>query len=281
MSITLFTYTNICHELTELSLETSLKALPFDFDEILVFSDKKLKLSKPYTYVELHKGKGIQTRNEYCEFCLKHLNDYIKTDHVLITQYEGMAVNSHCWTDEFLEYDYVGGPINEKAINVPLGLESGLGNKWVVGNGGFSLRSKKLLTALKDPHIKVKLVDVYGNNWVSIEDVAISAMYRNYLQDNYSIKFADVALGLKFSSEYLSHKYSFGFHGIQNIPLFFDDNMSYEYIEKYLKYSKEYETVIDKSYFKTNLYEFYLNTKLLNYKKTSTFLEQQGIEGLC
>lgn len=66
---------------------------------------------------------------------IKELNKYIETSYVLIIQYDGFILNPDAWTDEFLEYDYIGAPW------------------WYtddcnVGNGGFSLRSKKLLEIL-------------------------------------------------------------------------------------------------------------------------------------
>ena len=53
---------------------------------------------------------------------------------MLIIQHDGFILNHKAWDNEFLNYDYIGAPVYW------------MGNKLIeVGNGGFSLRSKKLL----------------------------------------------------------------------------------------------------------------------------------------
>ncbi len=76
-----------------------------------------------------------------------------------------------------------------------------------MGNGGFSLRSRKLLEALQDP--RIRLVDV--------EDVTICRAFRPLLEQEHGIRFADEALADRFSFEaaYPIGK-PFGFHGLFN-----------------------------------------------------------------
>jgi len=72
----------------------------------------------------------------YCDFCLNKMADYIESDFVLIFQQDGFIVNPDRWNPEFLNYDYIGapwGPIKSPSV----------------GNGGFSLRSRKLLKRVK------------------------------------------------------------------------------------------------------------------------------------
>jgi hypothetical protein len=66
----------------------------------------------------------------YSKFCIREMHKYVDTSHALIVQYDGYVLNGAAWSDEFLSWDYIGAPFN------PSGL---------VGNGGFSLRSKKLM----------------------------------------------------------------------------------------------------------------------------------------
>jgi hypothetical protein len=94
--------------------------------------------------VEFHKidKMGI---TDYSRFCLHKLADHIDTDFCLIFQDDGFVLNPDLWTDEFFMYDYIGSPW-------PLHMgwpEEGR----QVGNGGFSLRSKRLLEFTKNlPH---------------------------------------------------------------------------------------------------------------------------------
>jgi tetratricopeptide (TPR) repeat protein len=76
-----------------------------------------------------------------------------------------------------------------------------------VGNGGFSLRSRKLLEALQDP--RIELVDA--------EDETICRTCRPLLERDHGIRFGSEALADRFSFEaaYPIGK-QFGFHGLFN-----------------------------------------------------------------
>ena len=76
-----------------------------------------------------------------------------------------------------------------------------------VGNGGFSLRSRRLLDALQDPRIEL----------VEAEDVTICRTFRPLLEREHGIVFADEALADRFAFEaaYPIGR-PFGFHGLFN-----------------------------------------------------------------
>ncbi|MFM6811478.1 MAG: DUF5672 family protein, partial [Dolichospermum sp.] len=78
----------------------------------------------------------------------KELNSFIETEFCLVTQGDGFIINPQFWSEEFLNYDYIGAPwrkqshlVNSQGQTVNI-LDL---NKNRVGNGGFSLRSKRLL----------------------------------------------------------------------------------------------------------------------------------------
>ena len=130
----------------------------------------------------------------YSVFVLNELWKYVSTPHCLIIQNDGYVLNPHLWRPEFLDYDYVGAPWPE------------LHNSDRVGNGGFSLRSKKLLDLTRDMPCTMA------------EDLMICSVMRKHLEER-GIKFAPVHVASKFSLELpikglhnkLSH--TFGFHG--------------------------------------------------------------------
>ena len=133
----------------------------------------------------------------YSEFILKELNQYIQTSHVLIIQWDGFITHPNLWQERFLEYDYIGAPWPTK---------DGL----LVGNGGFSLRSKKLLNALQDEAIVAK----------HPEDQCICLENRVYLEKTYGIKFAPGEVAEQFAFELQKPAFNcFGFHGVRNLPL--------------------------------------------------------------
>jgi hypothetical protein len=137
----------------------------------------------------------LASRAEYSAFILKSLLAYIDTPHVLLIQWDGYVINPEAWKGEFLACDYIGA-------------------KWFwhddahrVGNGGFSLRSRKLLTALQDPRIVLD----------GAEDETICRRFRGLLEQEHSIVFATEQLADDFAFEvaYPIGK-PFGFHGLYN-----------------------------------------------------------------
>jgi len=247
MSISLMSVSNINHELTEFSINKSCEAKKFD--EVLVFSDRVLpNLKYQHTYHDIATSiapydtttmKPVPlTLDIYCDFLFKHMGPYINTEHVISIQYDGFCVNQDEWTDEFLDYDYIGSPTHKKWYPLANSLiqhevYDSSPNGWYNGGGGCSLRSKKLITALQDPEISVFISD---KNYQRCEDWSISVRYREYLEKAHGIKFAPLDLSLKFSTELLTGlNFSFGFHGWENIPLFFTEEECIWYIENLQK----------------------------------------------
>ena len=145
--------------------------------------------------VDVVPGVDIVAREAYSEFVLKSLLPHIATTHVLLVQWDGYVINPAAWDPAFLACDYIGA-------------------KWFwhddgmrVGNGGFSLRSRRLLEALQDS--RIVLADA--------EDTTIGRTFRPLLEREHGIRFADEALADRFSFEaaYPIGK-PFGFHGLFN-----------------------------------------------------------------
>jgi tetratricopeptide (TPR) repeat protein len=145
--------------------------------------------------IEIVAIPDVPSRDAYSELVLKSLLPCIATAHVLLVQWDGYVVNPAAWEPAFLECDYIGA-------------------KWFwaeagkrVGNGGFSLRSRKLLEALQDPRIHL----------VDNEDVTIGRDFRPLLEAEHGIRFADEALADRFSFEAAYPiGMPFGFHGLFN-----------------------------------------------------------------
>jgi hypothetical protein len=202
--ITLVAIDFLYHDLTKYAIDKTLENL--DVAEIVVLSDQ-----------EIYPGKTIITEpvknmSEYANIMLKGVNEYVNTSHALYMQWDGMAYNGSQWTDEFLEYDYIGAPWHWQ----PEGLN--------VGNGGFSLRSKRLLEACQDP-----IVALTEDESIA-EDNIIAIRNRAYLESTYGIKYAPTALAKQFSFELGEHVPGFGFHGLWNVfNLGTEADMNYYY----------------------------------------------------
>lgn len=130
----------------------------------------------------------LKSIKEYSIFMVKELANYFDSEFVLVAQWDGFIWDPTLWEDEFLAYDYIGAPWTADTpmlgdhINPP---------HFRVGNGGFSIRSKRLQDFLRDdPNI------VLHKN----EDIAICQLNRAYLE-KCGFTFAPYDVAERFSLE--------------------------------------------------------------------------------
>jgi tetratricopeptide (TPR) repeat protein len=188
-SVTLCCTDTVNHALAVRALRCS--AVGIRFARTLLITDRDI--DEPG--IEVRVVAPFASRDAYSQFVLKSLLPYVDTTHVLLVQWDGYAVNPGAWRTEFLDCDYIGA-------------------KWFwhtdgmrVGNGGFSLRSRKLLLALLDHRIVLN----------EAEDVTICRTFRALLESEYGIRFASEAQAdvFAFEAAYPIGK-PFGFHGLFN-----------------------------------------------------------------
>jgi hypothetical protein len=104
-----------------------------------------------------------------------------------------------------------------------------------VGNGGFSLRSKKLVHAASALYPLVQ-----GDE---AEDLFLCRKMRVDLEGNFGVHFAPEPIADHFSTEYKNSRFaSFGFHGVHNLPQIYAANsgvlLEYMPISALTKYAK-------------------------------------------
>lgn len=138
---------------------------------------------------------------EYSQFILQSLVDHVQTPHALIVQWDGFVTHADLWNAEFLKWDYVGPPWFKKD------------GTWIVGNGGFSLRSRRLLAA-------TATLPYDGH---SPEDQVICIDQRARLISEHAIQFAPPALARQFGIEQGPRADAFGFHGVEHFAHEFTD----------------------------------------------------------
>lgn len=162
--------------------------LECDFACVKLLTDKHIDVPN----IEVVEIPSIKSKLEYSKFMINKLDEYVDTAFCLVIQHDGYVLDGSAWDDEFLKYDYIGAPwLYTDGRNV--------------GNGGFSLRSRKLLKILaSDIHIKC------NNN----EDDVICREYRGYLEVEHGIRFAPESVADRFAYELREPIQStFGFHG--------------------------------------------------------------------
>ncbi len=167
------------------------------------FGDVRILTSLPHDDPCVIPIAPITSMQAYSEFIIKELNTYVDTPFALVIQYDGFILNPDAWRDDFLAYDYIGAPHVEED-----------GEEF--GNGGFSLRSKRLLELLQ--HDEAIQLPEGENGIPTPEDWYICVMARDYLQER-GIRFAPVELASRFAlegDEQLGVTWTdqFGFHGL-------------------------------------------------------------------
>ncbi len=139
--------------------------------------------------------ESLRSKDDYSRFVLQDLHKYVTTPFALVIQWDGYVTDARRWQPEFLKYDYIGAkwpPSYQRRI----------------GNGGFSLRSHRLLQATAE------LPLIPGAN----EDLLIGLEWRPRLEREYGISFASEAVADNFSYEWLlPDAPTFGFHGLSNM----------------------------------------------------------------
>ena len=151
-NVTLVTQETMYHDLARRAMEETLKRLPIK--NVVVFSDKDFLPGAKW--VKIEHGDMFS----YCNRLLKGMGEHIETSHMIFQQWDAMVHDGSRWKEYFLFNDYIGAtwPWRQHGENV--------------GNGGFSLRSRKLLDALKADHLQMNIFGEHGvqeDNYISIE----------------------------------------------------------------------------------------------------------------
>jgi hypothetical protein len=146
--------------------------------------------------IELVTIAPLRSIDDYSRHVLKGMAPLLHTSHMLLIQWDGFVRDAQLWTDDFLDFDYIGAP-------------------WVsgelagqVGNGGFTLRSRKLLQALQEERFAAH----------NPEDLCLAVTHRAALEHDFGICFADLPTAQRFACERGPWRPAFGFHAMFNLP---------------------------------------------------------------
>lgn len=220
--------------------ENSVKAINYSSRRIKFA--KKILVTTPdkvqkYDDIEVFKY-DIKNRDIYSYFCIKELYKYIDTDFCLVVQPDGFVINPFMWNESFLNWDYIGAPLvprETEAALIAFGKLKEFQNftnlPHVNGCGGFTLRSKKFLTACSE--LEYPPIKIYTHNTLS-EDFFLCVDKKEILELKYGINFAPLDLACKFATAWgvkvdsgtcaatninkLS-SHTFGFHGSSRQPI--------------------------------------------------------------
>ncbi len=200
-------------------VEEGVKALEYsskyiEFNNVFLLSDQTI--SGNFDLISIKKIRDVEDYNNE----ILNLSKHIKSEYVLIIQHDGHVINYKKWDDLFLKFDYIGAPWpnskkwNERWKYYPKEMEEKILknlNLNRIGNGGFSLRSKKFLD--------------YSRSYKEV-DGAPEDIFLNILNFDkafeYGIKYPDVKTAISFSYEIplkgknLEKEKRFHFYNINN-----------------------------------------------------------------
>lgn len=187
--VTLLAVTDVALSATARALALSQRGLRFG--EVLFLSDSPMPSGTPATW---RRVPPVGSRFGYSRFMLRDLAAHVATRHVLCIQWDGYVLDPAGWDPAFLDYDYIGAPWPHFADGMR------------VGNGGFSLRSRRLVEACA----MLPIAD-------EPEDVAICRTHRRLLERR-GLRFAPEAVARRFAYERMTPAGGeFGFHGALNM----------------------------------------------------------------
>lgn len=143
---------------------------------------------------------NLDSIDAYSHYLIYDLWRHIESEYALVVQGDGFILNPRHWTNDFLNFDYVGAPwpLSRSSYIDPFGRSQR------VGNGGFSLRSKRLLQLPKSTHVPfdVNKGDFYRHQGAGLfsEDGNI-CVHNRHIYESGGCRFAPMSLALKFSLE--------------------------------------------------------------------------------
>lgn len=191
--VTLIAVSSIAIDQTLEALRISLQQVRFGAVLFLSHDEPPVGLHEE---IEWRRIEPIRSTAAYSSFMLREIHHHVSTSHMLCVQWDGFILDSAAWTPEFLHFDYVGAPWPHFSDSMK------------VGNGGFSLRSVRLMKAC---------AELVGDT-EEAEDVVICRVLRPALERNLGIRFAPLGLAKKFAFErYPREGNEFGFHGTFNM----------------------------------------------------------------
>ena len=168
-----------------------------DFMECLLFTSRLHDLPPHISQVLIDPIESVEA---YSAFMVNQLGAHFSGTHVLVMQWDSFILDHRQWQGAFLDHDYIGAPWSHRTV--------------AVGNGGFSLRSRRLYDVLP----QLQMAQPHP------EDYAICELHAAQLQRDFGIRFADARLASAFAFECIPPSVpTFGFHGFFNFGQVLDD----------------------------------------------------------
>lgn len=202
--VTLLAVSSIEIPKTILALQTSCQEI--NFGDIKLISHECPK-NLP-SNIHFEKCPQINNIMDFNHYVFKNLGHHVDTSHCLMIQYHGFIIHPEIFEDSWLQWDYNGAPWRWMSNSY---IYHETGEHIRVGNGGLSMRSKKLLDAPQKLGLSLRQEQGHWN-----EDGNLTIYHRKAMLEH-GIKYAPIEVAAKFSFE--NHvpenkhiEKTFGFH---------------------------------------------------------------------
>jgi hypothetical protein len=182
------------HEITTRVLKDCIKKV--NFGRVLVYTDKPDLIDVPG--VDFLPCIDFPNKKDAGRFYYSSAMANVETDFALLLEWDGGIFKAENWRPEFLNYDYVGAPWVVRA-----------GDTFDVGNGGFTLMSKRLGHFLCEN----------THRYPVATDWDVCRTQRQHLETEHGFKWPNRQLAGLFSWELAPRDHNhFGYHGAFTWP---------------------------------------------------------------
>lgn len=190
-----------------LSLQKCCESL--DFYEVKLISDVKPNNLPDGIIWEY--APHINEINDFNRYMFLEVYKHVKSSHMLYVHDHSYILNYDLWDDNWLEWDYIGCPWK---LMPDAYICHATGEHVRNGNGGFSLKSYKIMSLPKEKGWELRQEQSYYN-----EDGNYCVYWRKEMLEN-GIKYAPVEVAARFAFENVVPENigikPFGFH--RNLP---------------------------------------------------------------
>lgn len=217
--VTLVSVTSVDLGETIRALERSCREI--QFGAVKLFSPEEVKTDLiEYEWIEIDR---IDLPG-YNKFIIESLGSFITSNFCLIVQADGYVTNALKWENEFLEYDYIGAPW-PKVVQCSDEYGNASTHEFRsnrVGNGGFSLRSRKFLEFSSSQNYADLKKDPNSYRLKAEDGLLCDYLFKDAVDAG--VKFAPMDVAARFSIEVpigfegKNPTQTFGFHGKPWMP---------------------------------------------------------------
>jgi hypothetical protein len=213
--VTLVLIETMFHDLAWEAVRESAKRVAFH--DIVICSDKSPPFDINAKVIHIEHQPGIENfgRATWHGPWIEH----VQTSHMLLSHWDSWVIDPGMWSDDFLQYDFIGAPWWYEINNV--------------GCGAFTLRSMKMVRFLNDHR------DVYPHKMP--DDVVLCQHYRARLEaEGFRWAPDDVAMRFAFecSRPHGGPSRHFGFHEVRNFPLVMQRDALIERVRMLLRHDQ-------------------------------------------